>query len=262
MFPGRLLSGAPEHAPTAAKTTEERRTIATTATVRYISVGSTFQESARPMRRIHWHRQTGFTLVELMVVVAILGLLAAIAIPTMTKLLRRAKTSEARVQIAKMFDSASGYFQSEHVARGTVTSIGAGGTVSDFAAHLCPYPAGSPAGGSAATPFTPTVDCNEGPGGHCVPGIGGGGGGSYDFAEWADNAVWNAMNFQQEQAHFFHYNFTAANAVSGYGNCQFTASAFGNLNGDAVYSTFERTGGADANGINAATGLYIDRVVD
>ena len=111
----------------------------------------------------------GFTLVELMIVVVILGLLAVIAVPALQKYMRKAKTAEARVQIAKIYDGASGYFKTEHVARGSTAFIGEGGGVQHLAPHLCPFPEGSPEGGEAG--ITPSLDinCNEGPGGRCVP---------------------------------------------------------------------------------------------
>ncbi len=42
--------------------------------------------------------ENGFTLVELMVVVAIIGLLSAVAIPNFQKYQARSKTSEAKLQ--------------------------------------------------------------------------------------------------------------------------------------------------------------------
>jgi prepilin-type N-terminal cleavage/methylation domain-containing protein len=203
----------------------------------------------------------GFTLVELMVVVAILGVLSAIAIPTVSLYARRARTGEARIQLAKIFDSSVAYFNTEHVDRGDVDVIGSGGVVTNSATHRCPHPPANAAGGTSGVTPPLAFNCNLGPGGRCIPAKSPSGPGYYDIDLWS-TAIWDGLNYGQEQGHYFHYRFAATNTTSGFGSCQFTASAFGNLDNDALYSTFERTGGADANGVNGAAGLYIDLVVE
>lgn len=47
--------------------------------------------------------QKGFTLVELMVVVAIIGILSTVAVPQFKKYQGKAKTSEAKVQLASIY---------------------------------------------------------------------------------------------------------------------------------------------------------------
>ncbi|MEM6995754.1 MAG: hypothetical protein AAF721_34915 [Myxococcota bacterium] len=191
------------------------------------------------------------------VLAAVAGMAAAIAIPAFTKYMRRSKTSEARVQLAKMFDAASAYFNEEHVARGSLTGTP---SLPTMPPHACPND-GTLKGESGITPPL-SVDCSAGPGGRCVPATGGSSGpGYYDMKVW-DNPVWNGLNFQMEQAHYFHYNFIYENGDSGFGSCQFTAQAFGDLDGDGVFSTYERAGAADENGVNAAAGLYIDQEVE
>jgi len=204
----------------------------------------------------------GFTLIELMIVVAILGILAVVAVPALQKYMRKAKTAEAKTQLAKMYDAASSFFKSEHADRGATAFIGQGGQVMDMAPHRCPHPTGSPQGGEATVTPDIATNCNEGPGGRCIPATGGGGSGYYEIGLWNNNAVWNAMNFLQEQGHYFHYNFRAENVLTGYGTCQFTAQAFADLDDDAIFSTYERSGAGDIQGVNAAIGLYVDQEVE
>lgn len=66
----------------------------------------------------------GFTLVELMIVVAIIGILAAIAIPAFLRSVKKSKTSEAEGIMKKMAEGSKGYFTSEQRGSQGVTASG------------------------------------------------------------------------------------------------------------------------------------------
>src|SRR5690606_8056521 len=158
---------------------------------------------------------------------------------------------EAKTQLSKIYDASSSFFKSEHAQRGETKFLETGGEVMSQAPHRCPHPSDTPAGGEAGITPALDVNCNEGPGGRCVPGVGANGAGYYPIGARNNNAVWNSLNYMQEQGHYFHYNYKMVNNIEHpYGQCQFTAQAFADLDDDDIYSTYERSGAGDQNGVN------------
>jgi type IV pilus assembly protein PilA len=57
-----------------------------------------------------WRSERGFTLIELMIVVAILGIVAAIAVPNFLRYQAQSRQSEARANLSGIFISETAFF--------------------------------------------------------------------------------------------------------------------------------------------------------
>ncbi len=83
--------------------------------------------------------QKGFTLIELMIVVAIIGILAAIAIPNFLSYQAKARQSEAKTNLGGVYVSETAFY-GEQGEFGNFTQIGYTlGSVSNAACAVCRY---------------------------------------------------------------------------------------------------------------------------
>ena len=147
-----------------------------------------------------------------MIVIAILGVLAALAIPIMSGFMRRSKTTEAAAQLTSLFQRAAVYYTVEHAEKGTDGAITTGCTVAM----------------AGPRPMTPGVQKQA----------------------FVPDQFFRALNFSVGEYVYYSYSVKGPEFPRcdhpPLKEDLYTFYTYGDLDGDGVFSTFELAAGTDS----------------